>query len=446
MDLNTILSELRRLESLVEGWSSKEQISAIERDLALDKLKSLYEAVRFAEAVSSEESPLQEASTGISSPFAEPLKPEDPVSAEEGPEPLEEEPAVIDFEDLMLAEEPMEEPLESMEEPMEPIREEPAPETEAESETKSEALPETETEAEAWQGPIRCEEPQPEEPVSEPEVPREEEILRAEETQSPDEKAIAEESPVEGESVEEEFVKVEPQAPVLQNSLFDLSEIPVHRRSSRRVLLSLYGESPEPRSSKRKHREPSKPDVKEIEKEQIVDQAVELAAPKSEKSAWADIIREEQKRVEEKLPAEPAMAVEPQEESLAEEPIFREEEVTTEVVTPQPTSEPAPVLGEVIHADQQTLADTFAAKPTVASSLHAAGGSLKERIALNDRYLLRKELFEGDESAFLAAIEELDRMPSLDDCMIYIAENFAWNANSEAARMLVELLVNKYGE
>ena len=30
MDLHTILSELRRLESLVEGWCSQEQISAIE--------------------------------------------------------------------------------------------------------------------------------------------------------------------------------------------------------------------------------------------------------------------------------------------------------------------------------------------------------------------------------------------------------------------------------
>ena len=99
-----------------------------------------------------------------------------------------------------------------------------------------------------------------------------------------------------------------------------------------------------------------------------------------------------------------------------------------------------------MQADQQTLADTFAPKPTVASSLRNSGGSLKEHIALNDRYLLRKELFDDNEQAFHAAIEELDRMPSLDDCMIYIAENYTWNANSEAAKMLVELLEQKYGE
>ena len=31
-----------------------------------------------------------------------------------------------------------------------------------------------------------------------------------------------------------------------------------------------------------------------------------------------------------------------------------------------------------------------------------------------------------------------------DDCMIFIAENYAWNANSDGAKFLMELLERKF--
>ena len=50
MDWNTIQEELRRLTTLVDGWSQRNEIPAVERDLALEKLRNLYETVRFAES------------------------------------------------------------------------------------------------------------------------------------------------------------------------------------------------------------------------------------------------------------------------------------------------------------------------------------------------------------------------------------------------------------
>ena len=420
MDLHTILSELRRLESLVEGWCSQEQISAIERDLALDKLKSLYEAVRFAEAAADGQPEAVSPRPIPTFPVAEePSLSQAAASIPQEPMALEEEPAVIDFDDLMLVEEPpieeapiLQEPM--AEEPTEPIMpEEPLeeqvalPEPESEPATESESLDEQTQEN----------------------LPEETQITELEYTTE------------EPKSVEIEPVAEEPKAPVLQNSLFDMNEIPVHRRSSRRVLLSLYGEAPEPRSSKRKAKEQSKMEEPAAEPAKEVE---EPTAPSTEPSPLAELVREEIGASVAEASHEPSLPM--HEDATDEEPIFREEEVVTELVTPQPAQEPTPILGEVMQADQQTLADTFAPKPTMVSSLRSSGGSLKEHIALNDRYLLRKELFDDNEQAFHAAIEELDRMPSLDDCMIYIAENYTWNANSEAAKMLVELLEQKYGE
>lgn len=418
MDLHTILSELRRLESLVEGWCSQEQISAIERDLALDKLKSLYEAVRFAEAAADGQPEAVSPRPIPTFPVAEePSLSQAAASIPQEPMALEEEPAVIDFDDLMLVEEPpieeapiLQEPM--AEEPTEPIM----PEEPLEEQV---ALPEPEPAPESEP----CDELMQESP--------------AEESQITESECTMEEP----KSIEIEPVVEEPKAPVLQSSLFDMNEIPVHRRSSRRVLLSLYGEAPEPRTSKRKAKEQSKVEEPAAEPAKEV---VEPTAPSTEPSPLAELVREEIGAPVAEASQEPSLLT--QEDAADEEPIFREEEVVTELVTPQPTPEPAPILGEVMQADQQTLADTFAPKPTVASSLRSSGGSLKEHIALNDRYLLRKELFDDNEQAFHAAIEELDRMPSLDDCMIYIAENYTWNANSEAAKMLVELLEQKYGE
>ena len=49
MDLQTIRDEIRRLSVLVDGWSAAGEIPDVERDLALEKLRRLYETLRFAD-------------------------------------------------------------------------------------------------------------------------------------------------------------------------------------------------------------------------------------------------------------------------------------------------------------------------------------------------------------------------------------------------------------
>lgn len=370
-NLKYILKELQRTLTLVEGWSLKGEISAIERDLALDKLKALYEAVRFAEPTAEEVE--SEPLAAPVPPTPEPEKePQAAPFAEELPEEelFEEEPAVVDFDELMLVEE---------------VEDEPAPEPEPEPQ------------------------PEPEQMIEEV-AEKVEEV--AEEVLETVKEAVQE---VE-ETLQEIVEEAANEAPVVQNSLFDMSEIPVHRRSSRRVLMSLYNDTPAPKS------EPE---------------------PEPEKAPESPLAEALQRELEPQVPAsETHLEPDPMEEPQDEETIFEEYAPVMEPVAS--ATEPTPVLGEVI-ASEPTLAESLVEAAPMTSTLAPGGESLRKMIALNDRFLLRSELFADNDKAYEQAIEELDNMSSIDDCMIYIAENYAWNANSEAAKLLFELLERKYG-
>ena len=50
MNIEFIKSEIKRLSLIVEDWREGESVPTIERDLALDKINSLYNILRFGEA------------------------------------------------------------------------------------------------------------------------------------------------------------------------------------------------------------------------------------------------------------------------------------------------------------------------------------------------------------------------------------------------------------
>ena len=70
--------------------------------------------------------------------------------------------------------------------------------------------------------------------------------------------------------------------------------------------------------------------------------------------------------------------------------------------------------------------------------------SLRQAIGINDKFLMTRDLFDGDEDAYAEAIAELDECETLDDCMIYIAENYEWNPDSEGAKFIMQLLERKH--
>ncbi|MBR3911605.1 MAG: hypothetical protein IKJ48_02945, partial [Alistipes sp.] len=113
-------------------------------------------------------------------------------------------------------------------------------------------------------------------------------------------------------------------------------------------------------------------------------------------------------------------------------------------VKPAPVVEEKPAtLADAIPAPQ-TLADTIAAPTALAEEInHANLHSLRDGIGLNDKFLMIRDLFDGDSDAYEQAIDALDELETLDDCMIHIIENYAWNPDSEGSKFIMQLLERK---
>jgi hypothetical protein len=104
---------------------------------------------------------------------------------------------------------------------------------------------------------------------------------------------------------------------------------------------------------------------------------------------------------------------------------------------------PKTTIGEQF-IEQQSLADAISCPRGLAES--APIGSLREAIGLADKFLLINELFGGDGAAYDEALDRLDEQPSFDDCIIYISEHFSWRAQSDGAKLMMELLQRKYNQ
>lgn len=102
---------------------------------------------------------------------------------------------------------------------------------------------------------------------------------------------------------------------------------------------------------------------------------------------------------------------------------------------------PTPVVGEQFH-EQPSVADTIACPKGVAESAPVA--LLRDAIGVADKFMLIRELFDGDADAYEKAIDALEAQPSFDDCVIFITEHYTWSPNSQATKLIMDLLQRKY--
>ena len=407
MQINDIKILVARLGAIVEGWDEQSGAPAVERHIAASLLAELYEAVKFDTAL---------AATEVTKAVAEPAPVEEPIE-----EPIEEQVAeVIDLSDIFGGsfDDEIEEPAEEVE---------PEVEVEVLPEPEIEVLPEPEIEEEL----ISIEEEQPAEPEEEPIVeeepaPIEEEVApEVEEVAPVAEEEIApavEETPaVEEEKAPavEETPEVEEEKPASkQASLFDMEVVRRPRSSSsRRVIMSLYGEStPAPQSEK-------------PEKAEKIEKIDTPAEPANAEPAPAPI---------EEPASEP---IEPQKEEPIESATLAVS-VAERLAAAQSESQPQ-ILGEVIGAGTTTLAEAVAAsQPMVQTVQNDRVNSLRNAIGINDRFILIRDLFGGDGAAFERAMDELDAFDDFNECLVYMS-TYRWNPNSDGARMLMDLITRK---
>lgn len=107
MNIEFIKSEFEKLSLILRTWDEGESISAIERDIALDKLKNIYDTLRFGEASETNvENETQRIEAGAEqTPVAPPATEtvardepaENPSEEDENETPAEEEEVEVEF-------------------------------------------------------------------------------------------------------------------------------------------------------------------------------------------------------------------------------------------------------------------------------------------------------------------------------------------------------------
>lgn len=434
IDLKRIREELARLTALTAEWTALSGIAPLERDLVLEKLRGIYDMVRFAEATPASLSEVADdvplgidlddvLSLGLI-PDVHEAEDIEADTDEVVEEQIEQEPLCVAAPvELAVPAELPESVVAPALDPLAEVVEEPI---EASSESDAEDVFEVFTEIEpASEGPTETA------------------------SQSVPEATAA--------TVEDPFFEVLPvpepdpvptPAPAPQpmlTSLFgaDQEDDTARHRRKQRVIMSLYGsEAPalNPITAVRKTSEESVSG--EVFEEFSVVTASASAMPTTEPISAYDVVPDdiapddETFGGEEPAPEESAELDDPTPEALPE---------IDNVVEPEP-SVVGGVLGDVMNHKVLTLSDAYAAHPdTLSEAVHRAPvGDLRGVIGLNDRFLLIRDLFDGDAAACDEALDAFNGFENLDDCMIHIAENYSWNPDSDGAKFLLELLERKY--
>ncbi len=102
---------------------------------------------------------------------------------------------------------------------------------------------------------------------------------------------------------------------------------------------------------------------------------------------------------------------------------------------------------EVKMVVEPVIAPTAAQNVGVSQSVASHNTELykiSSQLGINDRFLLANDLFGGDISALSESLAKLDEFTNIDDVMIYIAENYKWDGDSEGAKLLYTLLQNRF--
>lgn len=514
MELKNLRTELHRLTALVEGWSGPDEIPAVERDLALEKLRTLYEMLRFGDAASTADGEAEQVPLPVAIDLGEMLSlgalsdeeiageaPQTPVDEPEvadtpgagapepdGPlsaapvadvpaveEPVADEPAEDESaageseaafaEPAPVVEEPVEEEPRAVSEPVVPVADEPAAEYPA-AEGEENADPQIGELTLADQAPVEeAAKKQEEEPIAEPapesagepaENPAAEPVSEpaaelAEPAAPAEEQAPAADPNPSSEPVAE-HVSARTSSARVAPTLFGLEEQTVRHRHKQRVIMSLYDYDPAAQPASPRPAQPAVPEPA-VEEAPAARPSAEDAAAKSDDEVFSvldvptapdtDAAADDESvsvaQTPETVPAPEAAEPEAEEEPAGDDSAAAP---VAENVPPRSGA----VLGEVINQDVQTLADTIAPPRDIASELRRSEPvtDLRKAIGINDKFLMIRDLFGGDGASYEIAIRALNAFDNLDDCMIYIAEHYAWNANSDGAKLLMELLERKF--
>jgi hypothetical protein len=151
---------------------------------------------------------------------------------------------------------------------------------------------------------------------------------------------------------------------------------------------------------------------------------------------------------------EPESVVQPEPEAVAEpEPVTEPEPVVPP--EPEPVAEPSSDATE--NKAPETLADKFQTESSINENLAETRGenldakligqpidNISRNIGINDRFLIIRELFDGNSDGFSSLITRLDTAENYESASGLLEEHFADSMEHEGVEILAGLVKRRY--
>lgn len=386
MDIKLIKSEIAKLSQIVYSWDDTTEVSGIERDLALDKVKHIYELMRFGE-VSTPGTSDESVTAVVAAAISE-------IPTKGGDKDVEVEFLFDDEEELTIATDNSEQ---SDEQDMEIEVLFAEDEDTASDEDEDGYEDEGPNPAVAEENPSAAEEGQVEEDI--PQATPDIEYSNSQSNTQIEEEKVEDSITKENKAEENATTKTEAQATMpFTGNLFGMEEPKRPTRSKHLRMMSIYDDADSPKQQE-----------KSVDISKIFDFSVEMNTAE-------------------------ATPMTSSKETIVKKP-------STNIVKEEKGS----ILAESIAVNKQTLADTISAPAPLAEEItNSKITSLTDGVGINDKFLMIRDLFDGDDEAYAAAIRDLDAEETFEDCMIYIVEHFEWNPDSDGAKFMMKLLERKH--
>jgi hypothetical protein len=161
-----------------------------------------------------------------------------------------------------------------------------------------------------------------------------------------------------------------------------------------------------------------------------------VAEPVITKKTEIEVTKEEQVNIEENEETEPILQADPDmKEPLSEEP-----------VAPEKKRKEASILAEKFEADT-SLNEKIAPGMNSNISTKIKGGpidSIKRNIGINDRFLIIRELMNGDNEGFIQIIQRLDDCTNFNEAFKHIQSRFSDDLEHEGVKILINLSRRKF--
>lgn len=384
MDIKLIKQELDKLNQIVSGWEDNGS-AVIEQDIALELLKKIYTEIKFASP-----SPV--------APFVPDTEEQEvPTTDTTAVEPQVEVEFIFDEDDA-----------------------EPQPEQEVVEEEKSEQYDAPAEAASEEENDEVVFEEEDEQIVFEDES---EEVIFEEEDASDEEEVVFEEEDEQEQEVfsdEEEIILEEEE---------EVEETPQPAQPAKNEIKATPATS-----------------IGNLFGEEETQQAPTRTKHQRMMSIYNDYEEEEQS-VEQSVDISKIFELDDDEEFIINDGSEEEEFVVNHapsIAEAKKQNDQGAILADVIAPAQTTIADSVEAPTAIADEMtNSPLKSLRDGIGINDKFLMIRDLFDGDGDEYERVIEQLDSLSSFDDCMIYIVENFAWNPESDGAKFIMKLLERK---